>query len=235
MRTTLVTISLLLLGFIAPAQKGWFWINLNQSPKIPKIFSTDGQSGTGTRSHSLSNVPSGALLVITIQCEDDWSWDASISSTPSLTWTKRAEAPTASGSGNAEIWTAVYTAGGSITISSGLGSNKQSSTAWVITSQETTLGGASATVASQAAPSRSITSTRANSILICVTSDWNARNGSSRAYRDNATEAYYYFSSGATTGYHYYKLTTSTGSYTEGLTTPNNQAAGTCVLEIRGN
>ncbi|MEI9911620.1 MAG: hypothetical protein WDO71_19395 [Bacteroidota bacterium] len=33
----------------------------------------------------------------------------------------------------------------------------------------------------------------------------NAVNGSSRAYRDAATEAYYYYVSGGTTGYHYYK------------------------------
>src|SRR5689334_16077491 len=96
--------ALLLLGFIADAQKGWMWANLDKSPKLAKIFSIDGQSGTGTRTHSLSNIPSGAFIVISAQSESD-AGDASISSTPSLTWTKRADAPLATHSGTAEIWT----------------------------------------------------------------------------------------------------------------------------------
>ena len=229
----LITITLLLGCLVVKGQRGWYWSNVNKTPKLAKIFSIDGQSGTGSRTHSLTNVPSGALIVISVQSEDD-AGDASISSSPTLTWTKRADAPLTTHSGNAEIWTAVYTAGGSITITSNFGaSSEQSSTAWVITGQESTLGGANATVSAQSAPSRTITSTRANSILICVSSDWNAVNGSSRAYRDNATEGYYYFSSTNTTGYHYYKLAATVTTYTEGLTAPTGQSAGTAVLEIR--
>jgi len=228
-----IIITSLLSCLVATGQKGWFWANVNKTPKLAKIFTIDGQSGTGSRTHSLSNVPGGAVIVITVQSEDDQG-DASISSSPTLTWTKRADAPLSTHSGNAEIWTAVFAAGGSITITSNFGSgSEQSSTAWVITGQESTLGGATATVAAQSAPSRTITSTRANSILICVSSDWNAVNGSSRAYRDNATEGYYYFSSTNTTGYHYYKLAATATTYTEGLTAPTGQSSGTAILEIR--
>ena len=165
-----IIITSLLSCLVAKGQKGWFWANSNKTPKLAKIFSINGQSGTGSRTHSLSNIPSGALIVMTVQSEDD-AGDCSISSSPTLTWTKRADAPLTTHSGNAEIWTAVFTAGGSITITSNFGSTSvQSSTAWIITGQESTLGGATATVSAQSAPSRSITSTRANSILICVSS-----------------------------------------------------------------
>ncbi|MDP4262208.1 MAG: hypothetical protein Q8941_06720 [Bacteroidota bacterium] len=230
----LITITLLLLScFIANAQKGWFWANLNKSPKLAKIFSTDAQSGTGARTHSLTNVPIGALIVITTQSEDDIG-DASISSSPSLTWTKRADAQTFN-SGNAEIWTATFAAGGSITITSNFGSNNQSSVAWVITGQESSPGGATKTATFQITDSATITTTRANSILICVSSDWRAVDGSSRTYRDNATEVYYFFASAATTGYHYYKLAPTVASYKEGLTAPTSpqNGFGTAILEVR--
>jgi hypothetical protein len=70
--------------------------------------------------------------------------------------------------------------------------------------------------------------------LICVSSDWNANDGSSRAYRDNATEVHYYYAPSATTGYHYYKTAIPITTYTEGLTAPTGMSAGTVVLEVRG-
>lgn len=228
----LLTNLLLLLGSMGFAQKGWFFVNLDKSPKLAKIHSTDGQSGTGSRTHSLSAVPSGALLVVTTQNEDE-TGTASLSSSPSLTWTKSVDVPLATHSGRAQIWTATFTSGGSITITSNFGSGKQSSVAWVITGQESSLGGATATATAQSQPSRTITTTRANSILICVTSDWNAVDGSSRAYRDAATEAFYYYASGATTGYHYYKQAATVTTYTEGITAPSGQSSGTAILEVR--
>lgn len=219
-------------GFIATAQRGWFWANVNKSPRLAKIHSYDGQSGTGQRTHSLTNVPSGAFIVLTVMSEDE-TGDASISSIPILTWTKRNDAQ-ATHSGNAEVWTATFTAGGNISITSNYGAGSdQSSVAWVITGQESSFGGTTAVATAQSAPSRTITTTRANSILLCVSSDWNAVDGASRAYRDNATEVLYYFSSGGGTGYHYYKLAPTVTTYTEGLTAPTGQSAGTIIIEIR--
>src|SRR5690606_29858204 len=99
------------------------------------------------------------------------------------TWTKRAEAE-AGGSGEAEIWTATFSAGGSIEITSTLPSTTyQSSTAYVIVNNEDTPAGATASESSQSAPNDDIVTTRAGSIIISVSCDWNAVDGASRAYR----------------------------------------------------
>ena len=81
-----------------------------------------------------------------------------------------------------------------------------------------------------------MTTTRANSILICVTSDWNAASGST-TYRRTVTQTLKddQRGIGAYEGWHYYEIVTTATAYTEGLTAPTGQASGTSVLEIRGN
>ena len=195
------------------------------------IQSINTATGTGSAVNSLTSVPAGALLVVACQTETHSS-DATVSSSPSLTWTKRADA-SATNSGDAEIWTAVFSAGGNITVTSDFGNYAHSSVCYVITNQEPTLGGASATGTSQSAPSVNITTTGDNSIIIGAVSDWNAINGSSRTYRDGASESYYHHSGGAFTTYNFYKITTAAGSYTEGLTAPTGQSAGVVLYEIR--
>jgi uncharacterized protein YjdB len=85
-------------------------------------------------------VPAGALLVLTTTADAVVS-DCSVSSSPALTWTKRVDAG-ATSSDNAEIWTAVYTAGGSITVTSNWGAESQASVCYVVLNAEPTLSGA---------------------------------------------------------------------------------------------
>ncbi|MEI9808617.1 MAG: hypothetical protein WDO16_12545 [Bacteroidota bacterium] len=200
-------------------------------PSCVSIVSSNAATGSGSSVHSLTSVPAGALLVLSCQTETH-STDATVTSSPSLTWTKRADAE-ATSSGDAEIWTAVYSAGGSITVTSDFGNYDHSSVCYVITGNEPTLSGASANGTAQSAPSLNITTTRANSIIIGGVSDWNAVNGSSRAYRDAATETYYYFNSGAFTTYNFYKRAATATTYTEGLTAPTSQSSGIVLYEIR--
>lgn len=207
----------------------------------PSISAFDTKSNvTGGTSHPMTNVPAGALLVITTCNEADGVSSenaAAITSSPTLTWTKRADASGAS-SGNAEIHTAVFTAGGSITVNSNWGVNAQSSVCYVVINQESTLAGSSNTATGQSAPQVAVTTTRADSILFCVTSDWFAINGDTptpgRTYRDNATERYYFRAVDKFTSYHYIKTATTIGTYTEGISSPVNQSGGTAILEIRG-
>src|SRR5690606_20039182 len=93
------------------------------------------------------------------------------------------------GSGDAEIHTAYFPAGGNISIVSDWAGLPyiQTSTCYIILNSESSLNGAIEVREGQAAPSVPITTTRANSILIGVTSDWLARNGSSRTLRGGAT------------------------------------------------
>ena len=201
-----------------------------QSPVTIQSFTT--KTGTAAIAHQLTGVPAGALLVLATTADVVPS-DCNVSSSPSLTWTKRSDAGAAS-SDNAEIWTAVYSAGGSITVTSNWGNEvSQSSVCYVVLNAEPTLGGAFATGVLQSAPSVTITTTRDNSIIFGCTADWKAVNGTTRTLRDAATERLY-FKDGNYTTYHYTKAASSIGAYTEGVSLPTGQQASTALLEIRG-
>lgn len=232
---------LLLISFNASAQKLFFAQNFT-APVGGSNVSIAGTpnfqfNNTGGTSHSLTSVPAGALIVVTAACGSGTSLNSVVASTPTLTWTKRVDATYGENSGDAEIYTATYTAGGSITVTSNYGSgNAQSSVAYVIINQETTPSGAQATAANQSLPDVTITTTRTNSIIIACTADWSAASGASRVYRISPTETGYDLASGAYTAYHYYKAAVTVTNYTMGLTVPNmSSGASTALYEIRGN
>jgi hypothetical protein len=205
------------------------------SPSCPSIVDLNTAYGNSSTVNSLTGVPAGALLVLVTTGELHSTNNCAVSSSPSLTWTKQADAE-ATNSGDAEIWTATYSAGGSITITSDwYNATKQAGVVYVITGAEGTLSGASATGTGQSAPSVNLTTTRTNSIIIGGISDWNATSGSSRTYRDAATETFYHRDAGAFTSYSFYKLASTAASHTEGLTAPTGQSAGTVLYEIRCN
>lgn len=226
----LITILLFSLSLAAPSQQPLFW---GMNPKgALMIYMVDGRNGTSSTSHSLTGVPAGSLLVITTSGSENLV-DGTLSSSPSLTWTKRVEAE-AGGSGEAEIWTATYAAGGNITVNSSLPSTDyQSSCLYVIVNNETTPSGATDAVTSQGAPSTDIGTTRAGSILICVSSDWYAVDGSTRSYRTGCVEKYYFHQSGWVTSYHYVRYAQGIATYKVGISNPQDQSASTAVLEIR--
>ena len=202
---------------------------VTSQPLTIQSFTT--KTGTAATTHSLTGVPGGALLVLATTADAVPS-NCSVSSSPSLTWTKRADAG-ASQSDNAEIWTAVYTAGGSITVTSSWGAgNSQASVCYVVLNAEATLGGASAIAVLQSAPSVTITTTNENSIIFGCTADWKAINGATRTLRDAATERLY-FKDGNYTTYYYTKAAATIAAYTEGVSLPTGQQASTALLEIR--
>lgn len=229
MRILIVTI-LTLLSLTAMSQQPLWW-GMNPKGQL-MIYQVDGQSGTSSTTHNLTGVPAGSLLVVTVGGSDDLR-DGSMNSSPSLTWTKRVEAE-AGGSGEAEIWTATFTAGGSIEITSTLPSTSyQSSTVYVIVNSEDTPAGATAAEASQSAPNDDIVTTRAGSIIISVSADWNAVDGASRAYRFGCIEKNYYYESGFVTIYHYIRYAQGIASYKIGLSSPSTMSASTATIEIR--
>ncbi|MFM2145843.1 MAG: hypothetical protein RL732_679, partial [Bacteroidota bacterium] len=159
---------------------------------------------------------------------------ATVTSSPALTWTKRADATGKLSAGNAEIYTARFPAGGSISITTNWSNGPLSAAAYSISNYDTLLGGASSFIDLQSVPSLALNTTRTYSTIIGVSADRNAVSGTSRTYRDAATESYYHYISGGVTGYHYRKPTTATGTYTEGLTAPTGMAAGTALFEVIG-
>ena len=210
----------------------WSFTTGNTPPQLPvTIQSFNTKSGTSATVHALTAVPAGALLVLATTADAIVS-NCAVSSSPALTWTKRVDAGAAS-SDNAEIWTAVYAAGGTISVTSNWGGdNSQSSVCYIVLNAEATLGGASNTAVLQSAPSVTITTTRANSIIFGCTADWKAINGATRTLRDAATERFY-FKDGNFTTYHYTKAATAIAAYTEGVSFPTGQQASTALLEIR--
>ena len=213
----------------------WSFTTTSTTPPSSSVAiqSFDTKTGTAATVHSLTSVPAGALLVLSTTADAIPS-NCLVSSSPALTWTKRVDAG-ATSSDNAEIWTAVYAAGGAISVTSSWGAgNSQSSVCYVVINAETTLSGAFNSATLQAAPSVTITTTRDNSILFNCTADWNSVDGTIRTFRDGATERLYYkdvnFAS-----YHYTKTAATIASYTEGISQPSTQSASTSVLEIRSN
>ncbi|MFM2146380.1 MAG: hypothetical protein RL732_1216, partial [Bacteroidota bacterium] len=213
-------------------------ITVNPLPvTAPVIAAVNNKaSNTNTVTNSLSAVPAKALLVLTLAQGDDFTTapHASVSSTPALTWTKRADAD-APGSGNAEIYTAVFNAGGKISITSVWGTKPISASAYVITGYDTLLGNnLSLFRDSQSVVSVPVNTSLRNSLIIAVSADKKGLSGTGRTYLDAATETQYHTKSAVYTGYHYRKLTTAKGLYTEGISKPTGLMAGTAVLEVRG-
>ena len=191
------------------------------APSLPPVTiqSVTTKTGIAATSHPLTGVPAGALLVLATTADAIVS-NCAVSSSPALTWTKRVDAG-ASQSDNAEIWTAVYAAGGTITVNSNWGTdNSQTSVCYVVLNAEPVLGGASAIATLQSAPSVTITTTRENSIIFGCTADWKAINGATRTLRDAATERFY-FRDGHYTTYYYTKAAATIASYTEGVSASN--------------
>jgi hypothetical protein len=200
-----------------------------------------GASGAQVLTHSLTGVAAGALLVITAANEGDAGTGGSISvSGGGLTWTSQAEA-TASSSGNARIYTAVFTAGGSITITVtnatvSVTKPASSSVCYVITGQEGTLGGASPTPLTAAnQPNISVTTTRVNSVILCACSDWAARAGTPTA-RLGTISLNHDVTTSAYRGVHIYHTATTATAYGMGYTGANtggSNACGVVAYEVR--
>ena len=195
-------------------------------------------TGTGTTSAECSmSINSGETLVVSAAAETQTPANVSISSSPTLTWTQAA-VNSANLGGSTKIWTAEASITGTLTATvAATGSGASSCVLYAIAGSETTLGGASATNGSdiQASPSVSITTTRADSLIFAVTSDWNAITGT-ETYRTPPTHTERlddYTNPSQYRGYHYTAPATTAGSYTIGMTAPTGQGSNTAVIEIR--
>lgn len=212
-------------------------------PELPcmvDIVGYNAATGSNSVSPALNNLPANSLLVLTTTHDAGSAglFDCVVSSSPVLAWTKRVENGGANNH-NVEIWTAVFAAGGNITVTAdwpNIGTNVQAAVLYALTNAESAAAGATGSANSQTLPSVNITGTKPDTLFFAVSADWNAQDGSSRAYRENATESLYYRPSGAITSYFYFKRgTTDQTLHTLGLTSPGSQQAATAILEVRSN
>jgi hypothetical protein len=211
------------------------------------IYSFDGKENTtGNTVNHLTGVPAGALLVLTTASGLNAS-EPTVTSSPSLTWTQRSFGNGGTG-GSALIYTAVFSAGGTIDVTSnflGLNTFYTGSCLYAVQYQESVLGGNSSTGLAQTTSNATITTTRPNSLIFCVSSNWNnvdgGSNGDAIVFRGTGAQKNYYTRSlagnnEATTVHFTYQATSST-AYTVGYSSPvDGDGAGTntAVLEIRG-
>lgn len=211
------------------------------------ILGTTGSAGSPntqtatagtTTTHAYTGLPANTFIVVTFAEEDAAEGaGATVTDTAGLTWTERADAGTGSNAGVAEVHTALFAAGGSttITVTCSGAARHRSSVCYPISGAETVFGGAVAgtIVAGQSQPTLAITTTRANSLLICATSDWNAV-ATARTYRTppTMTEALHH-APGNYTGNHFYGTATSATAYNIGSTAPTGQSAGAVAIEVR--
>lgn len=236
MRLMLTSLLLLTLSL-----QGDVTVVVGQKPVVaagggPVIDDTETNSvTTGSAAVSFTGVAAGNLLVASTANEDSNTANLTVTG-GGLTWTKRADGQ-AIGSGNAEIWTAVFTAGGSITVTGLSASGVRSSLAvYSISNHDSMAAGFdSDTATGQTQPSVTSTTTREDSLMICISSDFSATSGTP-TYRTppTHTQVHEHFETGRYHAYHYYGQATTTGGYTMGLTAPTHgTAVATAVLEIR--
>ena len=102
------------------------------------------------------------------------------------------------------------------------------------------LGGSpavNATKTGSGAPSTTLTTQAADSIVSWVNADWNANSPASRAYRSSATEVGIHDQNAAAdnqyVGYYAWQAATSAGSQTLGLTAPTGQAWSLIGVEVQ--
>lgn len=218
------------------------------SPTIVQSNVTSSGAAVGptpTSVITLPNVQSGNLLVVTYASAQDRQQQGfvpiwSLTSTPTyLTWTLRVQPSASAGSADVRIYTAnAPTASGNVTVIISEGNATvnwgNGMAVYEISGEENTPAGATSSALLQNLPSASITTTRDNSLLLAVSSDWSAVGGT-RTYRDGATETGYRLITGGAAMMFYRNVKATTGTSTQGLTAPaaSGNAYGTAVLEIR--
>lgn len=187
--------------------------------------------GTSQNVYNITNVPAGALLVLTTACETDTN-NSTIKSFPTLPWTKvDAHSPK---SGDAELWTAVYTNGGSIKITNAWSANKLMSTVvYVIQGQESTLGGNKTVAVNMQLPQAIITTTKTNSIIIGVKSDWNGVAGTQTFVGTPVNQTQTDLTTSKYQALHWYKTTTAVTTTTQGVSSPSGENASIILYEVR--
>jgi hypothetical protein len=197
----------------------------------PKIHSFSTNRSTDKVSvNTLASVPAGALLVLTVAQSDDIRIPNpdSVYSVPALQWVKRQDFEGVE-LGNAEIYTAVFPAGGSITTRVKFGPNAVSSVLYAVTGYDpNNIFGATA-----GAPSGPVTYPVDSCLLIGVVSDWDAIIKPPAPYLNNATEQLGFFEPQRYTAYFFSRQLGKGWTTNEGMAIyPPGTKAGSAFVAI---
>jgi len=201
-------------------------------------FSTLNDTGGSGNSGAIS-VVAGDLLVI-VGGSEDASRTLGTPTGGGLTYTLRQSILVANYCA-VYIWTAPCPTTTSVTVSITVGGSAGIK-AWgfnVLRFRNASVGASSKTNVSSGAPSLGLTTTRENSAVVFMNSDWAAQDGASRTYRTTGvgtfTEQTYYRDPDRYTTYNgYYANVGVVAAKTVGLTAPGSQKYAIASIEIQG-
>lgn len=179
--------------------------------------------------------PSGSIVVAKTYCADG----STTSATPTgLTFTQWATVGTTNTSTRVVIYTATG-GGSSVTVTATFAGSVSYHGLVVEVWTGAQLAATPAThvlLAAGSAPSDSITTVAANSVVSWACGDWTGVDGTStRAYRSSASESNFHWATGAYTVYSAYQVAASTGAQTYGLTAPTGQSPSVASIEIQSS
>lgn len=202
-------------------------------------------TGTGTRTTAPFTPPAGSVLVALVSY-DTGSGGANnqmLSSSPPLSWTlqgRKSPDPGSTGGagtdGGVEIWTAPVSTSQPYAVSDTQArSNDGALKVLVVTGAETPSSGAvAAAFGASGTPSVTLTTTKANSLVVAVSSDWSQRGLG--AVGTGQTMLQQYDSPGLVTTHMWRQNTTSAAAgtaLTSNLTSPAGQNYNALAIEIR--
>lgn len=201
-------------------------------------FGTLNDTGGSGNSGAIS-VVAGDLLVI-VGGSEDASRTLGTPTGGGLTYTLRQSILVANYCA-VYVWTAVATSTTSVTVSITVGGSSGIK-AWgfnVLRFRNAGVGASSKTNVASGAPSLGLTTTRENSAVVFMNSDWAAQDGASRTYRTTGvgtfTEQTYFRDADRYTTYNgYYANVGVVAAKTVGLTAPGSQKYAIAALEVVG-
>src|SRR3972149_1302960 len=180
------------------------------------------------------SVAVGDVIVVMAATEDTPTTINSVSDSVN-TYTSR-QNNTTSGNCAARCWTAVASTATTLTVQVNWSSNSSFVGFAVMVWGNAAYGTSAAETNTTEAPSLSITTTKANSIMWYIQADWNAVDGASRTWRTvnvSATDRAY-FRDAAHYGIYVatWSDTGATGAKTPGLSAPSGQKTSSIAVEI---
>jgi hypothetical protein len=208
---------------------------------MPPVFVQEAEtaawnSSPATKSTSSFSVKAGDVLVA-YAGQENGAGSMTISG-GSLTWTKNQEFNGDGGNCSATIWTAVVDTDKTMSVTFGSSTSVHYGGNVLTFRRSEGLGSSNKAQDDDVLPSVNITTTKANSAIAVFSCDWNATDGASRAWKNNAgafTELSYNFEANIYTIYGgYHANAGAAGTYAVGLNAPNSQKFSIVAMEIKG-
>jgi hypothetical protein len=214
------------------ATKTWTGLDpVDIAPVFIGEYETAWNSATSPKNTPSIAVQPGDILVAYAAHENATGTRNLNISSGALTWTLQ-KSLTTNGYAEADLWTATATANQTFTVSF-TGANGYFGGNVLLFRNSSGIG--SSVSATNSTPAISITTTKAKSAIVFVTADWNAADGTSKIWKNNAIETSYFRDSARYTVYgSYVSNIGAIGAYQIGLNSTSLQKYSNIAIEVKG-